>query len=185
MLGRENIFNHAATTGIRTYNFHYPEKVPVRSYALESLLSNGCEDMYNYVHWTGLVREAGMMVLLSISQYHYDLADLQNIRILINQKQLNSVRHLESYLHILFSALPADAYFLGCIKCNNHIINEKTRTSLRKFYRSSNGSDFYPERLFTKEGVYKLLEGQGYKVIDLTDMKGITYFCTRVKKTGE
>ncbi len=185
MLGRENIFNHAATTGIRTYNFHYPEKVPVRSYALESLLSNGCEDMYNYVHWTGLVREAGMMVLLSISQYHYDLADLQNIRILINQKQLNSVRHLESYLHILFSALPADAYFLGCIQCSNKKADEKSTITQGKFYRAFNGSDNYPEKLFSKEGLFKLLEGHGYKVIDLTELNGITYFCTRVKKPAE
>ncbi len=185
VLKGENIINCVSTTGRGTYNFHFPGNLPVRSYALEPLLLNGCEDLYNYVHWTGLVRENGMMVLLPVSQYHYDSEDLKNVRILVNQKKLNNVMHLESYLHTLFLALPADAYFLGCFKCGSMAEDEQSLIPSGKFYRSVNGSDPHPGRLFTKEGASRLLEGHGYKVIDLTDLNGITYFCARVKKTGE
>ena len=63
--------------------------------------------------------------------------------------------------------------------------DEKSTITQGKFYRAFNGSDNYPEKLFSKEGLFKLLEGHGYKVIDLTELNGITYFCTRVKKPAE
>ncbi|NMC37123.1 MAG: hypothetical protein GYA41_02235 [Bacteroidales bacterium] len=181
---RENFINFYSVTNGGRYDFQLPGILSLKSTVLEHLLLNGCEDLHNYVCWTGLAREKGIMVLLPISHYHYDFEDLKGVRILISQKKLNNVKHLESYLHTLFKAMPGDGYFFGCFECNDKPASGKTSVTASKFRCSMKYPEAQPERLFTRKGVSIILEGHGYKLIDLTDINGITYFCARIKKSG-
>lgn len=182
---REYFINHVLQTGVDKYNFQYPGILSFKSSVMEYLLLTGCEDLHNYIQWTGLIKGNGMMILLPISHYHYDFEDLKNVRILINQKKLNNVRHLESFLHTLFRVLPADAYFFGCFVCTDRATEGKSPNPFHKNKYPKKAFESQTERFITRKGVSILLEGQGYKVIDLTDLNGITYFCARIKKSGE
>lgn len=182
---RENFINHISQTGAGKPNYDLRVFLSAKSFSLEHLLLSSNEDFYRYVHWTGLTRENGIMVLMPISHYHYDFEDLKGIRVLISQKKLNNVKHLESFLHTLFKSMPADGYFLGCFERSDKAGRKKSSIPARKFLCSIQYIEYQPERLFTREGVSIMLEGHGYKVIDLTDINGITYFCARIKKSDE
>jgi len=187
VLEGKNVGNTVLKSGPEKQLFQFPKDQSLNSYILESLLSQGSEDFYNYIQWTGLAKEKGLMVLLPVSHYYYDVSDLRGIRILVSQKKLNYIKHIDSFLHTLFNALPANAYFLGCFRCSDKARNDRSLHSIRKFENVFlNRFDPQIERLITKKGVSTMLEGQGFKVIDLTDFSGITYFCTRIiKRSGE
>ena len=187
VLERKNASNTIIKSGPEIQLFQFPEDQSLRSHVPETLLSQGSEDFYNYIQWTGLAKETGLMVLLPISHYYYDVDDLKGIRILVSQKKLNYIKHLDSFLHTLFNALPSNAYFLGCFKCNDIVRNDRSLYTIRKFENVFlNRFDPHNERLITKKGVSTMLEGHGLKVINLTDFNGITYFCSRViKRSGE
>ena len=93
---RENFINFSSLTNEGKYNFQLPAILSSKSFVLDHLLLNGCEDLHDYVRWTGLARENRIMVLLPISHYHYDFEDLKGVRILINQKKLNNVKSISS-----------------------------------------------------------------------------------------
>lgn len=185
MVNRENSINYFSLTNMEIHNFQMPGLFSLNSPILEHLLLNSCEDFHKYVRWTGLARNNGVLVLLPISHYNYDFEDLKGVKILISQKKLNNIKHLDSYLRILFKAMPADGYFFGCFECNDKPAPVKSYIPSRKIMCSMKYQESQPERLFTRKGVSIMLEGHGYKVIDLTDINGITYFCARIKKSGE
>jgi hypothetical protein len=117
------------------------------------------------------------MVLSSMHHYYYDHDDLKGIRTLVNIKKLNQIKHLESFLHTLYRIMPSKAYFVGCFKCNNH--NSKGIS----FYQSGkflngliNIFDSNGNRNITKKSAAKLLEDQGFKIFDITDLNGLAYF---------
>ncbi len=167
--------------------FQLPREHSFKSYAIETLLTRGSEDLYNYVQWTGLGKGKDMMVLMPVNHYYYDIADLEGVRILVCQKNLNFIKHLDSFLNTIFKALPANAYFLGYFSCNNHSRDRAVNGASGKFENifMNRFSDAHNEILATRKGVSAMLEGHGFKVIDLTDLNGITYFCSRIiKRTG-
>jgi hypothetical protein len=81
--------------------------------------------------------------------------------------------------------LPADAYFFGCFECNDKAVEKRLPFPVGKYQFFMKSFESQPERLITRKGVSTMLEGHGYKLIDLTDLNGITYFCARIKKSGE
>jgi hypothetical protein len=144
---------------------------------LENIISEGGNDFFHYLNWTGLLNEPNLMVLSSLHHYYYDHKDLIGIRTLINLKKLNQIKHLESFLHTLYRILPSKSYFVGYFKSNSH---HRNGTS---FYHSSkflgglvNIFDSKSERGLSKKSVSVVLEEYGFKVIDITDLNGMTYF---------
>jgi hypothetical protein len=154
---------------------------------LENILSEGGDDFFQYLNWIGLGKEPNLMVLSSLNHYYYDHHDLMEIRTLINLKKLNQIKHLESFLHTLYRILPSKAYFVSCFKNDNHHEHRMT------FYQSSkflNGLisifESRDERILSKRGVTRLLEDYGFKVIDITDINGMTYFWAQnLRRPGE
>ncbi|MDP4222294.1 MAG: hypothetical protein Q8868_03180 [Bacteroidota bacterium] len=144
---------------------------------LENILSEGGDDFFMYMKLTGLAKEPNLMVLSSMHHYYYDHDDLKGINTLINIKKLNQIKHLESFLHTLYRIMPSKAYFVGCFRNMNH----KGKGIL--FYQSSkflsglmNIFDSRNERNISKKSAVKLLEGHGFKVLDVTDINGMSYF---------
>jgi hypothetical protein len=154
---------------------------------LENILSEGGNDFFQYLNWVGLAKEPNLMVLSSMHHYYYDHNDLKGIRTLINLKKLNQVKHLESFLHTLFRILPSRASFVGCFKNSNHNGKEEP------FYRPAklingliNILDSRIDRNLSKKSVIKLLEDHGFKVNDITDINGVTYFWAQnIRRPGE
>jgi hypothetical protein len=154
---------------------------------LENILSEGGDDFFRYLTWIGLAKEPNLMVLSSMHHYYYDHKDLIGIRTLINLKKLNQVKHLESFLHILFRILPSKAYFIGCFKSSRQNGNGVSLSYPAKFFNGIiNIFDSKTETSLSKKGITKILEANSFKVIDITDINGMTYFWAQnVKRPGE
>lgn len=142
---------------------------------VENILSEGGEDLFQYLKWTGLAKEQNLMVLSSIQHYYYDHNDLKGIKALINLKRLNQIRHLDSFLHTLNRILSLDTSLVGSFKRHHHI-----RKSLYNSSRIIKGLisilDSRTERNLSKGIVRTLLEENGFTVVDMTEINGITYF---------
>jgi hypothetical protein len=154
---------------------------------LENILSEGGDDFFQYLNWIGLAREPNLMVLSSVHHYYYDHNDLKGIRTLISLKKLNQVKHLESFLHTLFRILPSKASFVGCFKNSNHNGNGAPFSRSAKLINGLiNILDSRTDRSMSKKGVIKLLEDHGFKVNDITDINGITFFWAQnIRRPGE
>ncbi len=170
-------FNGKLSTSCR------PEGDPL----VETVLSEGGEDFSTYLKLTGLAGESNLMVLSSMHHYYYDYSDLKGIRTLINLKELNQVNHLESFLHTLYRILPCQANFVGCFTdCNNNVSKKSFLKPARLFKGLVGIFDSAVTRPLSETRVTKLLEDHGFKVIDLTDINGRTYFrAQNIRRLGD
>lgn len=167
--------------------------------AVDKLITEGGEDFYNYVNRIGLVKDPNLIVLSSMHSYFYDTEELNNAKTVINLKELNQIKQIKSLLHFL----PQSCNFVGCF------VNNKTieRYALRKSSSSidnkksadylENGivsrfpfinmlysiMDFKTNTYLSRSIVVSLLEDYGFKVIDMTEYNGLTFFHS--KKIGD
>jgi hypothetical protein len=163
------------------------EARPKTNPILETIFSEGGEDFHQYINWIGLSKEPNLMVLSSMHHYYYDHNDMKGIKALVNIKKLNQIRHLESFLHILFRILNSNAYFIGCFKSTNQGTGSFMQNQPGKLFNGLiNIIDSRTDRYMTKKGVLKLLEEHGFKVIDMSEIRGNTYFWAQnVRRNSE
>ena len=154
---------------------------------MENIIAEGGDDLFKYLTWTGLAKEPNLMVLSSMHHYYYDHKDMAGIKTLINLKILNQVKHLESFLNTLFRILPSKAYFVGCFKNNKQHRKGASFYNSGKFFTGIvNIFNLKSERALSKKGVNQLMEEYGFKVIDITDLNGMTFFWAQnLRKTCE
>ena len=150
----------------------------------DNLLAEGGENFFHYVSWLGLAKDPNLMVLSSIHHYYYDFNDLKGVRTLINLKRLNKINHIDTFMNNVFRVLPAKANFIGCFKDN------KIRGGMAvPFYQSFrhvnkliNIFDSSTDRFLTRKDVIKLLESHKFRIVDMTEISNMTYFCTENQK---
>ncbi|MCX6261987.1 MAG: hypothetical protein NTY95_14355 [Bacteroidia bacterium] len=150
----------------------------------ENLLAEGGENFYHYINWLGLGKDTNLMVLSSIHHYYYDFNDLKGVKTLINLKKLNEINHIDTFLANVFRVLPSKASFVGCFKDN------KIRGGISvPFYQSFkflnsliNIVDSKTDRFMTRKDVIKLLESNDFRIVDMTEISSITYFCAESHK---
>jgi hypothetical protein len=150
----------------------------------DNLLAEGGENFFHYVNWLGLAKDPNLMVLSSIHHYYYDFNDLKGVRTLINLKRLNRINHIDTFLNNVFRVLPVKANFVGCFKDN------KIRGGMAvPFYQSFrhinkliNIFDSRTDRFLTRKDVIKLLESHKFRIVDMTEISNMTYFCAENHK---
>jgi hypothetical protein len=162
----------------------------------EKLAVEGGEDFYNYIEWLGLTKDSDMLVLSSMHHYYYDAEELKNIKTVVNLKPLNSIKDIKSFFHTIYNILPHKVNFIGCfINSSNNYGN--LLNSRLSYSRNSDGvdpvengisssipllnlmfsfMDFRTSRNMTKRSVRQLLEEYGLRVLDITEINGLTYF---------
>lgn len=164
--------------------------------AVDNLITEGGEDFYNYVNSIGLAKDPDMIVLSSRGGYYYDIQEMKNVKTVINLKELNKIKQIKdlfkSYLHFL----PHSCNFIGCF-VNNKKVERFVLRSSSDFIENKKCSDavelgiFSPYPFINKlysimdlrtntymsEGsVTSLLKDHGYKVMDMTEFNGRTFF---------
>jgi hypothetical protein len=139
------------------------------------LIAEGGETFINYITRHGLNAESGnLLVLPSNHHYYYDRKDLRGIKTVINLRELNFVKDLNAFLYNLHDILSPDAYFVGCFS------SYQTQTSeslLSRFINKVN--NFLDARTYHNldmDDALKLLESHGFRVSDLSEINGLTYF---------
>jgi hypothetical protein len=150
----------------------------------ESLLAEGGENFFHYINWLGLAKDPNLMILSSIHHYYYDFNDLKGVKTLINLKRFNQINHIDTFLNNVFRVLPSKANFVGCFKDNK--IHSGIAVPFYQSFKFLNGLinmiDSKTERFMTRKDVIKLLESHDFRIVDMTEISSITYFCAESHK---
>lgn len=144
---------------------------------IDNLITEGGENFINYLRGLDLGKEPNLMVLSSRHNNYYDFNDLKGVNILINLIRLNRMRHLDSFLVTVSRMISPDTNFVGYFSDKTTI----TQTGLfKKNCRLINNySCSETDQNFCKDDVAKLLESTGFRICDMTEIKGLTYFMTK------
>ncbi len=147
--------------------------------AFINLIAEGGINFFRYLRNMGLPGEHEMLLLSSRHHYYYDASDLKRVKALINLKKLNVIRHPDVFLGSLVRLLPYNARFAGCF-----IDSSSTgRTVFGRFSalgrRIVNILDSKTDRKMDRDKVTGMLEEHGLKIIDMTEINGVTYFYTQ------
>lgn len=171
----------------------------------EKLAAEGCENYFDYVKLLGLEKDPNLIALSSLHHYYYDAEDLREVKTVVNLKQLNQIKKVRDFLQSINLVLSHESYFIGSFtdrKSLNRLFINSLPGQIRKSANDEameNGIesgipllnilydilDSRTNRYMTKKTVISMLEGAGLKVLDMTELNGLTYFCTnKVRATA-
>ena len=165
------------------------------SEAISKILGEGGASFYNYVKQTGLIKDPDLLVLSSVHHYYFDNEDLNGINTLVNIKQLNLIKNIDSFLQSIFKLISKRGNFIACFLNNKtqyefaisnillqyHVKNnidpfENGITSRIPFLNSLyNLLDSKTDRYMTGGIVNLLFKKQGFEILDMTELNGLTY----------
>jgi hypothetical protein len=179
VLNRSDI---AAGRTVRT-NFNRIKLLPevrLNNPVIDYLITEGGENFYYYLKGLGLADEPNMMVLSSRHSYYYDYNDLKSASTLINLKRLNLMKHLDSFLYTVCNGLSTGSNFIGCFSDWRN--QERKDLPSTKYKGCNNFLDSRKEIKIDKDDVSGLLESHWFKVLNMTEIDGLTYFRTGINK---
>ncbi len=148
---------------------------------LISMIAEAGENFFGYLKSIGLSKESDFIVLSSKRHYYYDENELKSVRTLINLRKLNLIKHLDAFIYTLIHVLPQNANFIGCFS-DNKTLKGKAFSSfrpLRLFNRFLNFLDSGTVNSMNINEVSEILERNGFKIIDMTEINGLTYFYSK------
>jgi hypothetical protein len=201
--GRPDTINDLRSGINRDIEISFPE-VNQTNPVWEKMTEEGCEDFFSYIVRLGLDNDPNLIILPSTHHYFYDIEDLKEVRTVVNMKQLNYIKQIKDFMHNLYHILSHQSYFVGRfierdyqngfysgMILNWHHINgnvdpvengiESRIPFLNMMY---NIMDSRTNRHLTKRTVTLLLGDAGFKVLDMTGLDGLTYFCAQKVKSS-
>jgi hypothetical protein len=130
---------------------------------------------------------------------------MKNVKTVVNLKELNKFKEIKGFLHSIFHILPAKSNFIGCFIDNEkqNIFALRDSSSEHDLKRNSddveNGivsripflnmiysmMDSRTNRFLSRANVTLLLQNHGFKVINMTEINGLTYFRAQTLRTTE
>jgi hypothetical protein len=149
---------------------------------LDKRLTEGDENFLDYLRRHGLANEANLLVLSSKLHYYYDSEELKEVTTLINLKKLNLIKHLDDFLHTLCIGLSPKTNFIGCF--SDRKSQKGISMTSRMYKRFINFLDSKIDIEIDSKDISRLLESHGFKIIDMTEINGLTYFRTQNYRTA-
>jgi hypothetical protein len=157
------------------------------------------ETFTKYLQKLHMANDPGRLVLSSSSHYYYESEELKKVKILVNLKQLNHITQLNEFLDSIFCILPSGSYLIGCFSDNKNQYrflsdSHKPQNKIAgQFDMVENGissripflnmiysiMDTRTNRYMTKSTVTLHLEEAEMKVLDMTEINGLTFFCAQ------
>jgi hypothetical protein len=182
----------------------FPVEVNGTNPVLEKLKAEGCENFFTYFEQLGIANDPDLIILPSTHHYYYDAEDLKAVNKVVNMKHLNHIKDLKDFLHNIFHILSHQSFFIG-IFIDKKYQNNFFSNSLQK--QAQNGGKVDPvengiesripflnmmynimdsktDRYMSKHAVSILLGDAGFKMLDMTEINGLTYFCAQKVKTS-
>jgi hypothetical protein len=146
--------------------------------SVATLLSEGGVNFFRYLKKRGMSGENDLIVLSSKSHYYYDENDLKRVRVLVNLRKLNLIKHLDLFLNTLVKILPPETSFVGYFSDHKDARKNGNHVSMfaRLYGRMNNFLDGKTDRIMHTNDVRELLERNGFEVVNMTTMSGLTYF---------
>ena len=139
-----------------------------------SLTAEGGKNFSRYLKRFDLFKEPEILLISPNRLFYYDENDLKNVRTFVLLKKLNLIKDLDTVLNDLSRILPANVNFIGCFserkpfKWSGFISGLSTRFT--------NILDLRTDHSLDKKDVSDLLEKYGFKVVDISEMNGLTLF---------
>jgi hypothetical protein len=171
---------------------------------IDKLVKGNYKIYSDYLEWLGLISDPNIIVLSPSRHYYYDDEDLKEVTTILNLKHLNHIREVRDFLQTINHMLPASSYFVGSFidKRNHQDLFSNSDKPERQWNVDpvENGiSSRFPllnmiydfmdsrtnNRNMTSRSVSVLLESNGMKIIDLTEINGITFFCAQKVSAAE
>lgn len=158
----------------------------------EILSSEGCDNFEKYIGWLGIINDPNTIILSSKHHYYYDTEELTNVNTIINLKELNQIKQIRNFLHSVSHSLPRSCNFIGYFTDNKQYNGFKSNVNSSDFKASEflsmnpflsvvyNMIDTRIKNYMSKKNVRLLLEEYRFKVMDMTDLNGFTYFHAQV-----
>lgn len=143
----------------------------------DKLVAEVDEIFLNYLNSHGLANENNLLVLSSKLHYYYDYEELKEVTTLINLKKLNLVEHLDDLLETLNIGLSPETNFVGCF--TDRKAQKGVSVTSRLYKRFLNFLDAKIDVEIDSIDFSRLLESHGFKVLDMTEINGLTYFMTQ------
>jgi hypothetical protein len=178
----------------------FSTKYAIAENAQFSELKSGIYESFpDYIARLHIPGDLNLMVLPYSKHYYYESKDLKKVKILVNPKRLNDIKNIRDFLFNISSVLPLKSYFIGTFfnyKDKNILLSDLYRSQevtqgsidlvengissripfLNFLYRLI---DFRIERYMTKTTVSFQLANISLKVLNMTDINGLTYFCAQ------
>ncbi len=144
---------------------------------IDNIITEGDENFLNYLNCHGLANEPNVLVLPSKRHYYYDHEDFKGITTLVNLKKLNLIKHLDDFLHSICDVLSPSTNFIGCF--SDRKTQKEIGATSRMYNKFINFLDSKIDIEIDRKDISRLLESHGLKVIDMTEINGLTYFRTQ------
>jgi len=143
-----------------------------------NIIAEAGENFFRYLKNIGLAKAPDLIVLSSRHHYYCDENELKRVRTLINLKKLNLIKHLDAFLFTLFHVLPQNVNFIGCFS-DSKALNANSfyfYRPLRLYNRLVNLFESPIDKSMDKNMVAEILERNGFKIVNMTEMNGLIYF---------
>jgi hypothetical protein len=142
------------------------------------LIAEGGLNFFRYLKNLGLSGEPNMIILSSRNDYQYDVNDLKSVRTLINLKKLNLIKHLDVFLNTLVRILPPNTNFIGCFSDRKTLNDNEFHVNwfLKLLNRLFNFAGFRIYHNMNNDEVIELLERNSFRIVDMQEKNGLTYF---------
>jgi hypothetical protein len=180
-------------------NLSFPESLidkGMAKEAVDNLISEVGEEFYNYINRIGLTKDPNVIVLSSRHDYFYDAEEINNAKTVINLKELNQIKQINSLLQSCRHLLPKGCNFVGYFVNNKKSERYILRNSSNSYEHKKNLEAIelgiisrfpFINRLYSimdsrtntymsERSVVLLLKLHGFKVIDMTEFNGLTFF---------
>jgi hypothetical protein len=191
--------------GSGIYRGSVPVEVNKTNPVLEKLVAENCEGFYQYFELLGITDDPNLIVLPSTHHYYFDSEDMKEVKTVVNMKQLNHIKDIKDFFHSIYHILSHQCLFIGIFidrKYQNGLFSYSTLNQPqieRKIDPVENGiesripflnmmyniMDLKTNRYMSKQAVTLLLSDAGFKVLDMSEISGLTYFCIQKVKTSE
>ncbi len=146
---------------------------------IDYLLSEGGEIFFNYLRGLGHSFTPNMMLLSSRRNYYYDYSDLNGVTTVINLRRLNRIPHLESFISTISGAAATGTCFAGCFADSN--ASKRSGISPLMSRRNIRHTELAMDTEIDQDKMIRLLDSCGFKVYDMTEINGLTYFLATKK----
>jgi len=172
-----------------------PERVPITGKPVAGIPDNFSE----YLSRLNLNEGLNLIVLSSTEHYYYEPDELKDVHVLLNLKQLNHISQLNDFLKSVYCILPLKSLLIGCFadsEKQSRFFSDSRNTEAKysgQFDPVEHGIesripflnrlysfiDIKTNRYLTKKLVVFHLEDTELRVLDMTDINGLTYFCAQ------
>ncbi len=171
----------------------------------EILASEGRSDFYSYIQGLGLAKDKNLVFLSSIRHYYYDAEEMKDVQTVVNLKGLNQIKQIKDFFHSIHHVLPQNSNFIGFFIDNKKVNGYELRNNFSIHQENiindelENGvvspnpflnmlysfMDLKTNKYLSGSSVSMMLEDHGFKVLDMKEVNGLTYFHAQKVKSAD